>query len=50
MKLSAFAAQTLSDAKRLDMNSLDLHRNIKHTSLHPFVPFIKNLLNRDEGV
>lgn len=26
MKLSAFAAQTLSDAKRLDMNSLDLHR------------------------
>ena len=32
MKLSAFAAQTLSDAKRLDMNSLDLHRNIKHNS------------------
>ena len=33
MKLSAFAAQTLSDVKGLDMNSLDLHRNIKHSSL-----------------
>jgi len=32
MKLSAFAAQTLSDAQRLDLNSLDLHRNIKHNS------------------
>jgi hypothetical protein len=32
MKLSAFAAQTLSDTQRLEMNSLDLHRNIKHNS------------------
>ena len=32
MKLSAFAAQTLSDAKKLDMNSLDLHRKINHIS------------------